>query len=393
MAIPNSPVYKSKMRGTVYIINFIFALQMATVGYFGANYLKFLGLPKEYIAFVYAATSLVAIVAFFFSSYLFNKFGAYRSIFVSVILYFLSYVAQAYVTDLKIILPIFILASSFSAIVVAGLDALMERFTDSDETTGAQRGIFLTMASAAFVFGPFLGGLLAKGNDFKSLWLAGAGMLFSLMILLFWRVRKVERKQYSQFHIVHTVKAIYNNKNALYIFLAQFVLYFFYSIMVIYTSVYLHETLNWSFDKIGLALAIALLPFAIFTVPLGKLADEKFGEQEMLIIGFIIMGAATVLFGLLKLNEFAIVASVLFATRVGASMVQTMTETYFFKLVDGKDADLISAFRAMYPLSSVIAPLLAAPVLFVSNFNILFALLGLVTFSGVYFALQIEDTK
>jgi len=47
----------------------------------------------------------------------------------------------------------------------------------------------------------------------------------------------------------------------------------------------------------------------------------------------------------------------------------------------------------MYPLSSVIAPLLAAPVLFVSNFNTLFALLGLVTFLGVYFALQIEDTK
>ena len=38
-----------------------------------------------------------------------------------------------------------------------------------------------------------------------------------------------------------------------------------------------------------------LLPFLFFQLPLGHLADKKYGEKEILIIGFVVMGATTML--------------------------------------------------------------------------------------------------
>ncbi len=381
------------MRGSVYILNFIFALQMATVGYFGANYLKYIGLDTKYISVVFTLTSLLATLAFFFSSHIFNKLGAYKTIFVAAFLYAISYVVQALSTNPYLAVPVFTLASVFSSLIVAGLDALMERFVSSEEETGGQRGIFITMASAAFVAGPFIGGLLVKGNDFESLWLAGAAFFLPFLVISFWKLKSIERIKYKNFHPVRTIKAVLKNKDVFNIFMAQFVLYFFYSIMVIYTSIYLREYFSLPYDKIGLIFAFALLPFVIFTVPLGRIADKKLGEQELMIIGFIIMSIATFLFALNNNSSIIIIALLLFATRVGAAFVQTMTETYFFKLVDGKDADLISAFRSMYPIASIIAPLVAGPVLYYASFKDLYVFLALISFAGILFAVNITDTK
>ena len=381
------------MRGTVYVLNFIFSLQMALVGYYSANYLKFLGLNTKYLSFTFAATSIVAVLAFFASSFIFNKIGAYKAIFYSAIFYALTYIAQAYIFDLKVILPLFVLSSTFSALIVAGLDSLMERFTTAEEETGFQRGIFITMASAAFVVGPFLGGLLAKGDDFKSLWLAGASLFVPFLIITFWKMKDMPRIKYHKFHIIKTIKSIIKDKNIFNIFMAQFALYFFYSIMVIYTSVHLRETFNIPYEKIGLIFAIMLLPFVFLTVPLGKVADKILGEKEMLIAGLIIMSLSTFFFAINQNPSVFVIAGLLFLTRIGAATVQAMTETYFFKLVDGKDADLISAFRAMYPAASIIAPLLASPILFYYSFKELYIFLAMVVFAGVYFASKIKDTK
>jgi len=279
-----------------------------------------------------------------------------------------------------------------ASVIVAGLDALMERFTTSDEETGSQRGVFLTMASAAFVAGPFIGGLLIKDSDFKSLWLAGASLFLPFLVVAFWKLQKVEKITYKTFKIKDTFISVAKNKDVFYVFLAQFMLYFFYSIMVIYTSVYLREVFKVPYSQIGFVFAIMLLPFVFLTVPLGKIADKKLGEQELMIAGFVIMSFATILFGINTVPSIYVLAGILFLTRIGASMVQTMTETYFFKLVDAEDADTISAFRALYPLSSIAAPLVASPVLFFASFHELYILLGMFSFLGVLFASKIHDT-
>ncbi len=393
MTIPNNSISKNKMRGGVYILNFIYSLQVSVVAYFVSNYLLHYGLDKDYLSFVYTLISVVAILSFFISTKLFNIFGAYRVILVSALFYISIYLLQAFTVNISLIVILFVLGAIPSSFMVSGMDTLMERFTHNTDT-GGQRGVFMTMSNAAFVAGPVLGGLLSGNGEYSNLWIAAAVMLFPFAVVSFLYGRRAERMRYKEFHIKKTIQAVIADKNIFNIFMAQFVLYFFFSIMVIYTAVYLHEVFSMSNDKIGYVTAIALMAYVFFVIPLGRLADKKYGEKEMLIIGMLIMGASTIAFALNNFNDFYVIATLLFLTRVGASFVQTMTETYFFKLIDAKDADLIGAFRAMYPLSSVIAPLFAFPFIKYMSFSSLFLALGLsVLFLGIYFASKIEDTK
>ncbi len=392
MIIPNSPVYKNKMRGMVYVLNFIFSLQLATTTYFAANYLVYVGITGKFLPLVFALVSVVAILAFAVSPIAFNRFGVYKTVIASSVAYIVIFIAQAFAHSPKLAMFVFLLGAVPSAFIIAALDTLMERFTVNN-STGGQRGVFLTMANTAFVAGPVLGGLLAKGGGFDGLWIAAAAMMFPFTIIALFAFRKVERIKYNVFSISRTARHLLRDKNVLGIFLAQFVLYFYFSIMVIFTSVYLNSAFGMDTDKVGYIMAIALTAYVFLTIPLGYLADKKYGEKEMLIIGFIIISLSTFAFALNSSPSFIVIALIIFATRVGASFVQTMTESYFFKHIDGGDADLIVAFRALYPIGSIVAPLVAAPVLFVYGYKEVFLLTSVLMLAGVYFSLRIKDTK
>src|SRR3972149_2289795 len=103
---------------------------------------------------------------------------------------------------------------------------------------------------------------------------------------------------------------------------------------------------------------IMLLPFVIVQYPLGKLAD-KIGEKELLNIGIIVMSFATLAIPFLGSANFFLWAGVLFLTRVGAAMVEAMTEIYFFKKINTEDSEVISFFRNTYPVAFIFAPLIA----------------------------------
>lgn len=163
--------------------------------------------------------------------------------------------------------------------------------------------------------------------------------------------------------------------------------------MVIFTSVFLLKSFSVDTDKVGYIMAIALTAYIFITIPIGILADRKYGEKEMLIIGFIITAVSTLWFALNENSSIYVLAGLIFLTRVGAAFVQTMGETYFFKHIDGQDANLIAAFRALYPFSSLIAPIVVAPVLFVYSYRGVFAALSIIVLFGVYFAMRIKDTK
>ena len=393
MAIANLAVYRNKMRSSVYLLNFIFSLQLATTSYYAANYLMKYGISKEYLSFIFTLASILAIFAFYLSSFVLNFLGARKTVLFSAISYALAMLLQAELKDIGLISLVFILSAVPNALIVASLDTLMERFTESDSKTGTQRGLFITMASAAFVLGPFLGGLLVKGGDFEALWLAAFGFMIPFLVISFWSLRKVNRIAYNKFNIKKTFEKVINNKDILYIFLSQFVLYFFYAIMVIYTSVFLRDVFNISYKEIGIIFAIMLTPFVFLTVPLGKIADKYLGEKEILITGFVIMSIATFIFAINNNPSIYALAAILFLTRIGAAATQAMTESYFFKKIDGKDVDILSAFRAMYPLANIIGPIAVSPILFFASFRWVYIFLAVFTLLGVYFAYKIHDTK
>jgi len=126
--------------------------------------------------------------------------------------------------------------------------------------------------------------------------------------------------------------------------------------MVVYTPLYLTKYVGFSWAEIGVIFTIMLLPFVIFEIPVGRLADKKYGEKEFLTVGFIIMGIFTMAIGFVTVKNFWLWAAILFATRIGASFVEITCDTYFFKKVDQGKTDVIGFYRLTRPLSYVAAP-------------------------------------
>ena len=176
--------------------------------------------------------------------------------------------------------------------------------------------------------------------------------------------------------------------------MSSLLLNFFFSWMVIYTPIYLHDHLGFSWTVIGIMFTIMLLPFPLLEMPLGKLADEKYGEKEMLNTGFIIIAITTAILTFITSTNAILWTVMLFATRIGASMVEITTESYFFKKIGSDDSNLLSFFRMTGPIAYIIGPISASILLIFVAPNYLFVILGFIVITaGLYFSLDLKDTK
>jgi MFS family permease len=163
--------------------------------------------------------------------------------------------------------------------------------------------------------------------------------------------------------------------------------------MIIYTPIYLHTYIGFAWDKIGIIFSIMLLPFVILDFPLGKLSD-KIGEKKMLLFGFVIICLSTLVIPFINTPTLWLWAFVLLLTRIGAATIETMSESYFFKYISEENIDLISFFRNTGPLSFIIGPALAIPVLlFIPSFQYIFFVLSAVLMCGFLVTLRLRDVK
>lgn len=85
-------------------------------------------------------------------------------------------------------------------------------------------------------------------------------------------------------------------------------------------------------------------------------------------------------------------AIILFFSRIGAALVETMRESYFFKMVDAKDLSMINLFRLTTPLAYVIGPIIATAIVFVLPIQYIFIIFALLILSGMLMVWPMKDT-
>lgn len=113
----------------------------------------------------------------------------------------------------------------------------------------------------------------------------------------------------------------------------------------------------------------------------------------MMAFGFAIIAISTSWFVFLDNASVLIWMIAMFMTRVGASFVETTTESYFFKHTQGKDTNVIGIFRITRPLSYILGAILGAITLNLVSFEFLFVVLGILMIPGMFYAMALHDTK
>jgi MFS family permease len=138
-----------------------------------------------------------------------------------------------------------------------------------------------------------------------------------------------------------------------------------------------------------------LIPFVLIEFPIGKLADKKYGEKEFLVFGFIITAIFTAMIYTTNSNSILIWAVLLFCTRIGASFIEIMVETYFFKKTQEKDSGFVGIYRGASPFAYLVAPSISAIIMIYWHIPLLglFPILSGILMLGFIATLFLQDTK
>lgn len=280
-----------------------------------------------------------------------------------------------------------------SNLIWINMDVLVENFSQNS-STGKTRTIYFTFINLGWIFAPTLSSYLIGLGDYELPFLVAAFLILPVFLIFFYQSSQLKDSvAYSREKIKTVIKKTWHNSNLRGIFFVALLLQLFYSTAVVYIPIYLHQNIGIGWESLGLMFSIMLIPFIIFEIPAGIIADKYLGEKEILFLGFTILAISLLCFFLIKTNAFIVWASILFLSRVGASLVEAMRETYFFKIVDAKDVGYINIFRTAAPLGYIIGPGLAILILAFLPLNYLFLVMAIVMLSGFGFVASLKDTK
>lgn len=383
------------MERLMYVSTLLLSFHYAFVVYVNSSFLsKFFS--QENVGILYTAGAALNIFIFLYLAKVLRRTGNYRLTLSLILLEAALILGLAFLHKPYLIAAFFILHHAIFPLIAFDLDIFLESVTRNRET-GTVRGLFMTAANAAFVVSPLAVSFLAGGGGFSSIYSASVIFLLPLFVIILVNLKFFRDTSYRELNIPATARALFRNPNIYRIFMANFLLQFFYSWMVIYTPIYLQEAVGFTLKETLAIFSIMLLPFLLFELPLGRLADSRTGEKEFLAAGFITTAFFTALMAFVSHKNFALWAAILFMTRVGASAVEIMTESYFFKQVSTADASIISLFRSARPLAYIISPLAAGILLSLPTGlpteGKLFVVLGLLMLVGVYYAARLKDTS
>lgn len=379
-------------RKIIYLAGFLFSIPVALTSYINSSFLETY-INTNYVGILYVFASIITVWSLLKMSKLVFHLGNRQTTLVFSLIIFLSLMALAFVHNIFVIIPAFILYFVSINFIIASLDIFIEDFS-KNSSIGSLRGFYLTIINIAWVVSQMISGSIIDKSSFSGIYLFSAGFIILLIFIFILFLRDFKDPKYKKISVLTTIKTFLDNRHISKAYLINLVVKFFYAWMVIYMPIYLHEYMGFAWDKIGIIFSIMLLPFIILDFPLGKLSD-KIGEKKMLIIGFIIIILSVLVIPFIDAPILWLWALVLFMTRVGAATIEVMSESYFFKVINKKECpDEISFFRNTLPVSYVIAPLLAVPILFlVPSFEYLFFVLGAVLLMGFFITLRLQDVK
>lgn len=347
-------------------------------------------LSEKTVGYTYAIGSLLNIIIFVYAPAFLRKFGNYKLTLTIGLVELLALLGLAFTTTPALIVGLFIIHQAVGPMLFYCMDIFTESFSTAEEM-GNIRGVYLTMQNIPPVITPAIVGLILVKPEYWKVYLIGALFLIPFFILIISNFKNFKDPEYPIINLSQALKRFYNEKNIFDVFIDHFLLHVFYAWTVIYIPLYLTNHIGFSWGEVGIILSIMLLPFIIFQIPIGRMEDKYHDEKHVLVLGFSIMAASFMLIPFIHEKSLILWAAVLFVSRIGASIVEVSSESYFFKHINPSNAGFISFFRMTRALPFFVIPPIVGMTLLVADFPFIFFVAGLLMLIGVRYALLLKN--
>lgn len=390
---------KHHLRLLAYAAGFCLSLSTAIGAYIHSSFIEqFVGEQK--VGLVYSVAAACSLLASWQGLRLLRRYGNVRTLTILGFANFFALIgatlASQSLAGLPALAGVWLVGAHMvlSFLVAINLDVYLEELSD-DRTTGRIRGLFLTANNLAWLCSPLLASQLKSRFDYWAIFALAALALVPFLFIVLAKLRDVVERQTAHLSLFNGLQRVFDasNRDLRLILSIDFLLNFFYAVMIIYLPLYLHAHIGLAWTQIGIVFTIMLIPFVILDFPLGRIADLWLGEKELLTLGLIISAIACLLIPFFTSANLVAWALILLLSRIGAATIEAMKETYLFKHIDGRDANIVFISRNMYPAAYVLAPIITSSFLLFFDLRYIWFALGLVMLLGLPASLKLKDTK
>ena len=382
-------VDKKKLKLLAFI-SFLFGFSQAVLVYVIADYFRE-SFGSSNVSIFYFISYAVALVGVLNMHKIIKRFGKATTMFIFLFFQVCSVTFLIFTQPslLGVFLLMSFIVSSYLAWVV--LDVMIESYSE-DKKSGRIRGIHLTILNAGFLVGPLISTQILEKFGFNGLFFLSMIISMFMFMVALLGLRNINQRFSQDLTIRDLFKKIFVNSDVMKIYSISLALEFFFAIMVVYTSLHLLE-LGMSWSKIGVIFTIMLLPFVFFGYLVGFLADKNFGEKEMIILGLVIIMFSSGSIFFISSTSVWVWGIILFITRIGATIIETLRDSYFYKKIDGRDVDIISFFRTTPSVAYILATAISAIILIFFPLKSVFLIVSFSAFLALFVAVRLVDNK
>ncbi len=232
---------------------------------------------------------------------------------------------------------------------------------------GEFRSFFGTFANAGMLMGSLIGGFLAAGFGIRSPYFFAAILLFVPLILVFGMKdrRSNTNKNQAVRDFLPVLKGFLQQRELKLLALCTVSLYFWYAVKWVFGPLFLLSQ-DFSPSIIGIWLAVSVLPFLLFQIPIGKLSDQ-IGQSKIIYLGFLISTLFLIPLGFM--SSISSLLATIFIVSIGTAFAEPLIEA---KVTDIVPKERYGAYSGIFEFTKtfglIMGPVVAS--IFVYSFGI-----------------------
>lgn len=389
--ISNFKIKKSLI--ILYLAGFVLALSSAFPAYINSSFIENF-VDTRMVGLFFVAANIATFFAMLFFPAMIRRFSNLLSSKLVMLLNIVSLMILM-MSPAPIWLFVFFIGMWITSnLLWINMDLFVESFTDNS-STGKTRAIYFTFMNLGWIFSPMLASRLVIGNDHYNLvYLVSAILLLFFYFVIVFNEKRVSKVvAYDKMNIWQTIIDFWKNPSLKGVYFVSFFLNLFFNSAVVFIPIYLHSVIGFDWSVLGVMFSIMLIPFVLFEIPAGFLADKYLGEKELMFTGLLILMISLLLFFFVKSSSIFVWGGILFFSRIGAALIEAMRESRFFKIVDAENVSHINFLRTSYPLGYLVGSGLGVLILSFYEVQYLFLFLAAIFLFSFYFVYIIKDSK